>query len=32
MSCNFGQLTELVILFKVSTIVKNVAKAINRFF
>ena len=32
MSCNFRDLTELIILFKVSTIVKNVAKAINRFF
>ena len=32
MSCNFRDLTELIILFKVSTIVKNVAKAINIFF
>jgi hypothetical protein len=32
MSCNFRDFTELIILFKVSTIGKNVAKAINRFF
>jgi hypothetical protein len=32
MSCNFRELPELIILFKVSTIVKNVEKAINRFF